>query len=48
MAQAVKKLRCRAVRILFQEVVFHRPDLVKAQCIGQLHLLQGVVVYGAL
>ena len=47
-ARGEEELGRGAVGILLEEVVLHRPHLVEAQLVGQLHLLQRVVVDGAL
>jgi hypothetical protein len=39
-----KQLGRRAVRIFLEEMVFDRPDMLEAQRIGELHLLEAVVV----
>ena len=36
-------LRCRAVAVLLEEVVFDLPHVVVSQPIGQLHLVEGVL-----
>jgi hypothetical protein len=37
-----------AVRVFLEEVMLDRPDMVEAQLVGQLHLLEAVVVDRAL
>src|SRR5262249_39078729 len=39
-----KQLRRRAMRILFKEVVLHRPAVIEANLVGQRGLLQRVFV----
>src|SRR5207253_5921222 len=41
-------LRGRTVRVLLEKVMLDRPDVVEAELVGELHLLEGVVVHGAL
>ena len=36
-------LRCGAVAVLLQEVMFHLPHVVVAEPVGQLDLVQGVL-----
>src|SRR5690606_29115630 len=36
--------RCRRVRVLFEEVVLHLPRVIVAELVGQLQLIEGVVV----
>jgi hypothetical protein len=31
------------VRVFLQEVVLHLPDIVEAELVGQLHLVEGVL-----
>ena len=47
-ARGEEQLRRRAVRVLLEEVVLDRPHRVEAQLVGQLHLLERVVVHRAL
>jgi hypothetical protein len=39
---------CRAVRVFFEEMMLDRPHVIEAQLVGELHLLEAVVVDGAL
>ena len=40
-----EELRCRAVRVLLEEVVFDGPHRVEPQLVGELRLLQRVAVH---
>jgi hypothetical protein len=39
-----EQLRRRAVRVLLEEMVLDRPDMLEAKLVGQPHLLEAVVV----
>jgi hypothetical protein len=43
-----EQLGRRAVGIFLEEMVLDRPDMLEAQFVGELHLLEAVVVDGAL
>ena len=47
-ARGEEELGRGAMRVLLEEVVLDRPDLVEAQLVRQLHLLERIVVDGAL
>jgi hypothetical protein len=41
--------RCSGrMRIFFQKMMFHKPEVVDAEAVGQLHLLEGVAEETAL
>ena len=43
-----EQLGRRTVRVLFQKMVLDRPDLIKADLVGQPDLFQGVHIHGPL
>jgi hypothetical protein len=47
-ARGEEQLGRRTVRVLLEEVVLDRPHLIEAELVGQTHLLERVVVDGAL